>query len=200
MNKLSIFLIGAFFFSFSAVGQKNEIELYRKAYSYLERTVEIDVKTFRQNCELSIVNKKIKIQPKLQVASKFITNDRGFPLCDLLQKKYKVTESCVYAIGSGKFEITKQVQDSLQTFWKNYDSKKLQQMDKILDPMISSEKIGYQVFFSDIYENTIAAEVKSFCSPYDKFPWYGSSISYYFVFDDNDEIIEIYSGISIHYN
>ena len=200
MNKLNTILSLLLLITFNAYVQINEVELYRKAYNYLQEKVAIDAKTFNKNCERIVKGAKVKIQPNLQVASKFIDNNRGFPLCDLLKKKYKITESCVYAIGSGEFELTTHVQDSLQQFWKNYDSNKKIQLNNLLTDMISKNKDGFQVFFSDIYENTLAAEVKSFCIPYDEDYWYGSSTSYFFVFNDESELIEVYSGITIHYN
>ena len=69
-----------------------------------------------------------------------------------------------------------------------------------LKEFISNKKDGYQVFFSDIYKRTLAAELKGFCLPYDEGTWMGSSTSFYFVFNEEGNLEEVYSGISIHYN
>ena len=74
------------------------------------------------------------------------------------------------------------------------------EISESLKEFISNKKDGYQVFFSDIYKRTLAAELKGFCLPYDETIWMGSSTSFYFVFDEGGKIEEVYSGISIHYN
>lgn len=74
------------------------------------------------------------------------------------------------------------------------------EIEKTLKEIISKRKDGHIVFFSDIYKKTLAAEVKSFCLPYDEFAWFGSSTSFYFIFNEQGEIEQVYSGITIHYN
>ena len=90
--------------------------------------------------------------------------------------------------------------DSLNIFWKDYVPKDTKEMVILLNDLISDKKYGYQVFFSDVYKNTIAAEIKSFCAPYDLTAWQGSSTSYFFVFNSEGKIAAIYSGRTIHYN
>lgn len=178
--------------------------MYRKAYDYLNDSIikvkYEDDKSLRISCKQYVRGAKLKFDNDLQVASKFIKNDRGFPLCDLLKSKYNVTESCVYAIGSGEFKLTKQVQDSLKMFWRDYQIKNNSEIEMPLKEIMSKRKDGHVVFFSDIYKNTLAAEVKSFCLPYDEVTWFGSSTSFYFIFNQQGEIEQVYSGITIHYN
>ena len=185
--------------------QISELELYKSAYNYLNDSIikvnYPDVKAFANNCnECCVKGIKLRFNSKLQVANKFIENNRGFPLCDLLKKKYRTTESCVYLLGSGESELTDQVQDSLNVFWGTYKMKKSSEISNSIKKLITKRKDGYQVFFSDIFQNTLAAEIKGFCLPYDEITWMGSSTSFYFIFDEKGNIQEIYSGIEIHYN
>src|SRR5688572_6097855 len=186
-------------------GQVEEIKFYQTAYNYLSDSVVKknypDVKTLAKNCiECCIKGAEVEFDFKLQVSEKFIRNDRGFPMCDLLKRKYQMNESCAVALGSGTVELTKQVQDSLKIFWKNYKMKQKSDLLKILKDMVSNKKDGYQVFFSDVHKNTLAAELKSFCLPYDEAIWFGSSTSFFFIFNQDGEIEEVYSGETIHYN
>jgi hypothetical protein len=59
---------------------------------------------------------------------------------------------------------------------------------------VSTEKTGYVVFFSSIFENTVCIEVKSFCLPYDEVTWQGKSDMYLLVFNDSLELTEYYVG------
>ena len=199
---MRILLIITFIFvsNSSLFGQTSKLEFYKKSYDYLQKEIKIDTKAFQDDCKQVVAGAKVKIKPKLQVASKFNGISRGFPLCDLLQKKYKIQESCVYALGSGEFRLTYHVEDSLKNFWKDYKPEDPKELQKIIGPLISTRKNGYQIFFSDVYKNTLAAEVKSFCLDYDQFMWFGGSTFYYFVFNENKEIIEVYFGETINYN
>ncbi len=191
-------------FSNSLFGQLNEYDKYQLAYNFLnDSIIKVnygDAKTLRNDCKKFVKGVKLKFEDELQVSSKFIENDWGFPLCDLLKTKYKISESCVYALGSGELDLTKHIQDSLKIFWANYEVKTQDELTTSLKGLISNRKDGYQVFFSDVYNNTLAAEVKSFCLPYDEVAWFGSSTSFYFVFNQQGEIEQVYSGVTIHYN
>ena len=186
--------------------QVEEKDLYLLAYDYLnDSTVEgrsFDEKAFRKDCSkyYRVRGRRLKYEADLQVAGRFIQNNRGFPLCDLLKRNYKVEVSCPYAIGSGKFPLLNQVQDSLKVFWAEYEMKSDNEISEVLGELISEKKDGLVVFFSDIYKNTLMAEVMPFCQPYERDRWMGHSNSYYFIFNDNGEIEEVYSGVVIHYN
>lgn len=183
-------------------GQPKESEMYRAAYQYLDsiNKLERTARALRDDCQQYVQGTKLRFKDNLQVASKFIENDRGFPLCDLLKRKYGMKESCVYALGSGESELTKHVQDSLMFFWQDYQMRSESSILESLRGIGSKRKDGFLVFFSDIYKNTLAAEVKSFCRPYDKIDWQGSSTSYFFVFNSKGVITEVFSGIETHYN
>lgn len=191
-------------FSSLLFGQVNERDMYQLAYNYLNDSIIQsnfgDAKSLRNDCKRTVKGVRLRFEDDLQVANKFIRNDWGFPLCDLLKQKYKITESCVHALGSGRFELTNQVRDSLDNFWTNYEMKSQIEIMNSLDGLISARKDGFQVFFSDVYNNTIAAEFKAFCLPYDEIAWFGSSTSYFFIFNEQGEIEQVYSGTSMHYN
>ena len=187
--------------------QTEDIDLYHKAYRLLNDSLIhqyfSDNKTLSRRCN-QIVKirgfKRVKISPKLQVAKKFIAIHRGFPLCDLLKKKYKYSATCNQIYMTSHKGLVKEVDDSLSKFWANYEMKSDDEIIKTIKPLLSDKKDGFQVFFSDIYQNTLAAEVKDFCNPYDQATWFGSSVSFFFVFDDQGAIKEVYSEKVIHYN
>ena len=187
--------------------QLDENELYQTAYNYLNDSIiksnYVDVKTLAKNCSSCCVKgKKLKFIPDLQVACRFIENNRGFPIGDLVAKKYDFSSDCLHALrmGTRECQLANQVRDSLESFWLSYEMKPDNEIAKSLGELISNRKDGYQVFFSDIYKNTLAAEVKSFCLPYDEIMWMGSSTMFFFIFDVKGKIADIYSGRTIHYN
>ena len=187
--------------------QIQESDLYKTAYNYLSDSVikvnHPEAKRFAKNCnECCVKGIKLKFDSELQVANRFIKNDEGFPIRDLIDKKYNFSKDCLRAIRMGirDCELSNQVQDSLKTFWASYKTKTNDGISESLKEFISNKKDGYQVFFSDIYKRTLAAELKGFCLPYNETMWMGSSTSFYFVFDEEGKIEEVYSGISNHYN
>ena len=145
---------------------------------------------------------KLKFDSELQVANRFIKNNSRFPHKDLIAKKYNFSKECLDALRMGirDCELANEVMDSLDVFWESYKMKSKSEINEILKELISAKKDGFQVFFSDIYKNTIAAEIKTFCVPYNRQMWMGSSVSFFFIFNDKGEIDEIYSGITVHYN
>lgn len=121
---------------------------------------------------------------------------------DLVDKKYKFSNDCLRALrmGTQDCEISNQVQDSLRIFWSEYKMKDTNEISNALKGLLSDKKDGYQVFFSDIYRNTLAAELMDFCLPYNETTWMGHSTSFYFGFNEKGDIKEVFSGVSIHYN
>lgn len=87
--KTLIILIFVSAISFPSFGQVNESSMYKTAYNYLNDSIikvkYEDAKSFRISCKQHVKGAKLKFDDDLQVASKFIENDRGFPLCDLLK-------------------------------------------------------------------------------------------------------------------
>ncbi|MFT7035916.1 MAG: hypothetical protein ACJA2S_004440 [Cyclobacteriaceae bacterium] len=83
-------------------------------------------------------------------------------------------------MGIRECKFANRVEDSLTLFWEGYEMKDHNQIFQQVKPLTSNKEDGYQVFFSDIYKRTLAAELKSFCSPYKKYYWQGSSTIYYF--------------------
>ena len=193
--------------SIDSIAQIREIDLYQTAYDYLNDSIVKlkyeDINEFSKNCkECCVKGIDLKFDPNLQVASRFIENNYGFPLKDLVGKKYNFSSDCLRAIRMGTRDCASanRVQDSLEVFWSKYKMKNRNKISQSLKGLVSDKKDGYQVFFSDIYKNTLAAELKEFCSPYDQSMWMGSSTSFYFVFNDKGEIKEVFSGVSIIYN
>jgi hypothetical protein len=202
-----LFVILLFIGFLGSNAQSRENILYEKAYHFLNDSI-VKIKfdkpqTFAENCnECCVKGTKLKFESELQVANKFIENYHGFPFSDLIKKKYSLSEECIQAIriGSEQCKLANQVQDSLKIFWSSYKMQHEMEISKALKNLISTKKDGYQVFFSDIYQNTLAAELMSFCTPFDKTVWMGNSTSFFFIFNDEGNIEQVYSGITINYN
>lgn len=192
---------------FKSNAQIQESEFYKTAYNYLNDSIiklnHVDAETLAKNCnECCVTGINLKFDSELHVANRFIKNDQGFPIGDFINKKYNFSKDCLRAIrlGTRECDLSNQVRDSLKTFWESYRMKDKKEISESLKDLISNKKDGFQVFFSDIYKGTLAAELKSFCLPYDEKMWQGSSTSFFFVFNKEGKIEEVYSGISIHYN
>jgi hypothetical protein len=179
--------------SVAVVAQPSPDKLYREALRYLDKSVIRDP-NFIGQCKACCTNMLRKdLDDDLHVAGRFVPNNQHLPLCDLVKRKYQVTDC--QAVKNGNSAIVRHVQDSLATFWEGYQMQPQGALSDVLSDLISPYKDGYVVFFSDIYKNTLAAEVKAFCVPYDKKPWTGGSISFYFVFNESGNLEEIYSGV-----
>ena len=103
-----LILVG-FIQPFVSNAQIQESDFYRAAYNYLNDSIikvnYPDAKAFEENCsECCVKGLKIKFDSKLQVANKFIKNNRGFPISDLIQKKYDFSKDCLRAIRMGTRE------------------------------------------------------------------------------------------------
>lgn len=203
MKKKTLLLYFLFLISAThAFGQTDTLSIYRQAYNYLNDSIVkkqlADPERFSSDCEALIKGYKVTISPDLQVADKFIEHGHGFPICDFVKQKYNYKGSCgAFVVHDSGFR--NQVQDSLQNYYKDYTFNE-EKVKKTLRGFIANKENGYQVFFSDYYKNALAAELKSFCRSYKEGYWQGSSTSFYFIFDDNGKLIEVYSGRVIHYN
>ncbi|WP_345373565.1 hypothetical protein [Algivirga pacifica] len=186
--------------------------LYEKAYDYLNDSIVkiqyVDSKTFADHCEDCCVRRangrraRLKFESELQVAYKFNEIRRGFPIEDYIKRNYNLSHECIVALrmGLNTCEEVNEIIDSLSVFFGDYTMKDEDEIIGSLQALPSKRKDGYQVFFSDIYKNTLSAELMSFCTPYDTGAWYGRSTFFFFIFDEGGEIKEIYSGQPIHYN
>ncbi len=200
---LSLFILSILYVS----AQVSDIEMYQKAYNYLNDSVlKVEyqvIDSFTRNCNAHIIGgKKHKYDSELQVANKFIEIHRGFPMSDFVKQNYNLDKDCWQALrmGTHQCELVNHITDSLDVAWSAYHMKEKASITEILKPLLSEKKDGFQVFFSDIYKNTLVAELKAFCNNYDETEWYGSSTIFYFVFNSLGEIERVYSEEVIHYN
>jgi len=186
--------------------QVSNAELYQAAYSYLNDSVlHLDGKrldVFYDNCSRIVVGAKQHFEPYLQVATRRINHYRGFPISDFVIKKYGLTGECLAAIRMGirTCDLANHIQDSLAAWWEEYVPGQNGDIQVDFAGLPSKSKMGHQVFFSDIYKNSLMAELDSFCSPYDQGSRYGAPTFFFFVFNSEGEIQEVYSGKTIHYN
>lgn len=202
-----VLFFGFALLSTSASAQTTDRELYEAAYAYLNDSIlrhdYASTQELAKNCNHCCVKGiKLAFESELQVANRFINLTRHFSFKDYSQQHYDLSRRCRRALrmGTKGCKLVNHLLDSINTFWSDYEMKPEPQIAKELEGLASESKDGYQVFFSDVYKNTLAAEVKGFCSPYDKSPWFGSSRSFYFVFDKNGEIKKVYSGQMVIYN
>ncbi|GEM_PF-3021012 len=205
--KYIAFIFVSTFYSLNCFSQIQEADFYEKAYIYLNDSIlKNDFTTaskLAQACnECCLTGIALKFKPELQVANKFIQNNHGFPYNDFAIKKYDLSDDCLRSLRMGvrDCELANQVLDSLDRFWLDYKMKSDDEIRFALENLLSDTKDGYQVFFSDIYRSTLAAELKEFCLPFDEGMWMGASTLFFFVFDENGEIKQVYSGRTIYYN
>ncbi|MBB3699582.1 hypothetical protein KMW28_24355 [Flammeovirga yaeyamensis] len=211
--RIILFILLGLFHMNKAKGQVKNSDFYVKAYNYLNDSIikTDDIKNLVIGCE-GLVYKlkangkskkvKLKFNNNLQVAEKYNNHKKGFPLEDYVRKKYNLSDECIKALrlGTRTCSEVNNIKDSLFIFWEDYSMKSEKEIRSLLSELPSDRKDGYQVFFSDIFKNTLSAELKSFCTPYDSSTWQGSSTFFFFVFDEKGIIKEVYSGKTIHYN
>jgi hypothetical protein len=173
--------------------------MYRAALRYLDKSVVRDPNFISQCKECCTNALRAGLNDDLHVADRFVPNNQHLPLCDFLERKYQMPGNC-QTIMRGSSASVGRVQDSLNVFWADYQMQSQDTIAAALADIISPLKDGYQIFFSDIYKNTLAAEVKAFCVPYDRKPWTGGSVSFYFVFNEHGDLQEIYSGVTARYD
>ncbi len=202
------FLLITLLSSTSLKAQTSEAELYQTAYDYLNDSIltkyYVSAEQLAQDCSRNIISKrKPEYSASLQVADRFIKINSQFPLRDFVSRNYNLSEDCLLDIrmGIGKCQDANRIRDSLNTFWSEYESKGAEQLSQMTAHLPSDRKDGFQVFFSEIYKNTLAAELKSFCLSYSsKWSWMGPSKSFYFVFNAQGKIKEVIWGTVVHYN
>ncbi|BDD05580.1 hypothetical protein [Aureibacter tunicatorum] len=214
LNYILLFLINVTI-SISVKGQTKEADLYKAAYDYLNDSIVkskfVDAKTLAKNCSyrsITIkangkqVNTKFKFNSELQVAYEFNDHRRGFPIENFIKSKLTLSKDCLTALrmNTRTCDEVNYLSDSLETFWQDYEMKSYEKIKESLKNLPSKRKDGFQVFFSDIYKNTLSAEIDGFCAPYDKVKRVGAPLFFFFVFNDQGEIIEVYSGKTMHYN
>lgn len=203
MIKKHLILFTLLFISASQVyGQTDTLSLYRQAYQYLNDSIVkkkfAAPKKFESDCNSLIKGKKVRISPDLQVAHQFIKHGWGFPICEFVQEKYNYNGHCgTFSIH--EYELKNHVLDSLKNYYKDYTFNE-EIVRKTLRGFTGKKENGHQVFFSDYYKNALTAEMMTFCQSYKTEGWWGASTSFYFIFDDNNKLIEVYSGQVIHYN
>lgn len=154
MNLKRLIILVFLVITIPAIGQADEACMYGAAYDYLnDSIIEVNypnAKILRSTCKKYVKGVKLKFDDELQVASRFIRNDWGFPFCDLLKSKYNVLVSCVYAIGSGDFKLTEHIQDSLSVFWKDYEMKSQSEIEDALGVWCQNVKTdilySFQIF------------------------------------------------------
>jgi hypothetical protein len=187
--------------------QKNELGLYRKAYQYINDSIvqpkNINDEELHIFCSKYIEGVKLNYQVGPHVANVVIQNGRGLPFEDIFRKNYSYEIDCCIRnlrLGGKDCPVVNQYTDSLTQFWSGYQIISKDSILNTIQPLISTQRNGFIIFFSDVYKNTLSAELQLLCKGYGNVPGgQGSPLSIFFIFNYEGEISEVYSGHSIHY-
>ncbi len=90
-----------------------------------------------------------------------------------------------------KSPLWQRVEDSVRTAYKDYAAKEAPQVYAYLLGMGLKEKqVGPTLFFSQVYKNTLVAELVFFCPQPRTHPpvWQGKAYLFYFIFDDHGNL------------
>jgi hypothetical protein len=140
-------------------------------------------------------NLDLKDKPKLYISSSFRENSPYPCLCDILKKRYKIKETCTVEIGLDRPTSTK-ASDSIKLAYTKYSPNKVRRLP--FKHVISGRKKGIAITFSDVYQNSLTAEVFGF--HYDNQDMLmGKSLIFYFTFKSSGEIESVFLG-ETHYN
>lgn len=187
--------------------QNKETEYYRSAIEYLNDYVyskKVDNSIFEKNCLARTKGlTKLDVPSGIQIAERFIRNDHAFPLEAMVNVKYNISKDCLRDLRMRIYNcpVNLQIKDSLNHFWSDYRPKSFHEMKSTLSSLVNFGESGYVVFFSDLHKNGLAAELMSFCTSYkSNTTWQGASTIFYFVFDDQGNVEEVYSGKGVSYN
>lgn len=168
----------------------NYIESDSLKKSYVQRLIETKPCVILQGSDtIKLPSENVVLD--INVAQYFVASKPLITLCDILKKRYRVEESCNVVIGLDK-PIAIHVSDSINTEFSNYELNQLKTNPLLVNNR--NKKDGLVVFFSNTYKNTLYAELKYFCQPYDEIDyWSGSSLVYFFEFE-NGKIKDVYMG------
>ncbi len=177
--------------------QKNEdFDFYQEVYDYIN-TNEFDfmlLEKLSKDCEYSsgLTSKGLIISDQV------IENDGQLVLCDLLNRRYKSEKNCPQLFGTAD-QMLIRAQDSIRNSSRRIDSPSTG-LKKFLSENTSDDNAGFVLFFSDMINNTLTVEMKSFCKSYrDINSWQGASKIFHFVFNEKAKIVDVFRGEK-HYN
>jgi hypothetical protein len=122
-----------------------------------------------------------------------VANTPFLVLCSILKQDYSLEESCSKVIGLD-YPLVEHVRDSINSVYQTYH---LDEDDMVLKtPSLEVRDEGFLIFFSDVFKNTVYAELRYICDPKQRrVDWRGESIIFYFVFDEQINITKVLRGI-----
>jgi len=183
--------------------------IYENAYVYVNNYVHNNFPTgkeLKRSCRSFCVKGRntMRIYDDVQVDDKFIPLTKGFPISDMAIKKYNAHEKGFLAsirMGVKNNQETAHILDSLDDAWKGYEKQDDEIIRNDVGNLISDNISGYQIHFSDIYKNSLAVELSSFCPNNCRVQLSAKSSNtvFFFVFDEKGEITEVYWGDTIHF-
>jgi hypothetical protein len=152
------------------------------------------LQTLRTDCEKLTNQVSAKNFKGFQISNTTIGNSSGLVLCDVIKRIYK-SDSCGELLAGNSFFV-KRIRDSVNVqIDRQLEFDKTNDAHSYIKSIASTKEIGLVIFFSSVFENTLSAEVKEFCTSYksDK-NWQGSSDMYHFIFYPSGEIKEVFQG------
>ncbi len=159
------------------------------ALKYIEADISSDLsKSFYYN-----YGKDTLISITATISDDEIQNNASLVLCDILKKQYKASENCAVLFGKN-LPLLRNVRDSIQSAQKSMEFKgyKLKHED------VSHDKSkGYLLKFSRLVNNTLMAQA-GYSSNFKEGFGSGKTTIYYFIFDSNLIIENVYTGSKIY--
>jgi hypothetical protein len=167
-------------------------KMYLGSIRYLEHQYDNEYfARFDKDCSIAADRSKKRIM----ISNKRIDIKIWDVFCDVIKKKYVFHESCGKMLAKDSEEI-KTVKDSISTVIKDYHmSLSSNNSHEVIKNDYSNQlarNSGVVFYFSAIHNRSLSVEIKTGCS--ESFLEQGASAIYFFIFNEDDSIKEVYTG------
>lgn len=198
--RLLILIILLHIFCCRLLGQSNNKEKYDAALRYIQnnqRTINYCnlASEYAKSCLDSSSGKEMSFSAcndsiKIKVSNEAINFGLGSCICSYIKNNWKINKNCNEIVGLNH-AITRHVRDSIS---KKYKELKCDS-NASFDFSNNEFEPGLYTFFSNICNNHLLSEVIYICGRKDgKMFKHGKAITFYFVFDNEGQIEDVYFG------
>lgn len=164
-----------------------------KGFIHALKYIEADISSNLSKSFYDNYGKDTLISIRATILDDEIQNDATLVLCDILKKQYRASENCAVLFGQN-LPLLRDVRDSIQSAQKSLEFKgyKLKHEDVSHDT-----NKGYLLKFSRLVNNTLMAQA-GYSSNFKEGFGSGKTTIYYFIFDSNLIIENVYTGSKIY--